>query len=184
MTVMKVEKKDLSFLLDSLSSVIDFNKDLPMNVFVGGGFLFWFFERPLLCYFETFASLISNSVSSFKSDVFVKFSGGEALANSCFSVDGTNLEKDINWLSKSSENFFDGSVGYPVILCDSSCNWVAFESAYEEFGVVAVKKSGLKGGFYEYLNSNFISMDELAELASGPSAEGKVAKALISSYRS
>jgi len=184
MSILKVEKKDLSFLLDRLAGVIDLNKDLPMNVFVGGGFLFWFFERPLLCFFEVFAGLISNSVSSFKSDVFIKFSGGEALEGSCFSVDGTSLEKDINWLSKNFEDFFDGSVGYPILLCDRGCNWIAFESAYEEFGVVAMKKSELKEGFYEYLNSNFISMDELAKLASDPSAEGKVAKALISSYRS
>jgi len=42
----------------------------------------------------------------------------------------------------------------------------------------------MKEGFYEYLNSSFISMNELAELASCPSAEGKVAKSLVFSYRS
>ena len=75
-----------------------------------------------------------------------------------------------------------GAVGYPIILCDGACNWVAFESAHEEFGVIAVKKSELQKEFYEYLNSNFISKDELAELASGFSAEGTIAKALISSF--
>lgn len=182
MTILKVEHGELVSLLDRLSGVIDFNKDLPMNVFVGDGFLFWFFERPLLCFFEIFEGLISQSVSSFKSDVFIKFSGGEPLENSCFSIDGTDLERDVFWLSKRFENFFEGAVGYPVTLCDGVCNWVAFESAYEEFGVVAVKKSELQKEFYEYLNSNFISMDELVELASGSSTEGTIAKALISSY--
>ena len=184
MAILKVESTDLSSLLDRLSGVIDFNKDLPMNIFVGDRFLFWFFERPLLCYFDVFAGLISKSVSSFKSDVFIKFSGSERLGNSCFSLDGSDLEKDVRWLSKKFESFFDGTVGYPIVLCDSACKWVAFESAYEEFGVVAVKKSEIQEGFYEYLNSNLISMDELAELASGCTAEGIIAKALISSYSS
>lgn len=184
MAVLKVEGKDLNSFLDRLSGVINFNKNLPMNVFVGGGFLFWFFERPLLCFFEIFSGLVSNSVSSFKSDVFIKFSGSERLGNSCFSFDGSDLEKDVRWLSKKFESFFDGAVGYPIVLCDSACKWVAFESAYEEFGVVAVKKSELQEGFYEYLNSNLISMDELVELASGCTAEGIIAKALISSYSS
>lgn len=184
MTVFKVEDEDLNSFLDRLSGVINFNKDLPMNVLVGGGFLFWFFERPLLCFTEIFSGLVSSSVSSFKSDVFIKFSGGELLSNSCFFFDGSDLEKDVRWLSKRFESFFDGAVGYPIVLCDSACKWVAFESAYEEFGVVAVKKSELQESFYEYLNSHLISMDELTELASGCTAEGIIAKALISSYSS
>ncbi|MGN8276594.1 hypothetical protein [Pseudomonas sp. SMN5] len=184
MAVLKVEDEDLNCFLDRLSRVINFNKDLPMNVFVGGGFLFWFFERPLLCFFEIFSGLVWNSVSSYKSDVFIKFSGGERLGNSCFSFDGSDLEKDVYWLNKKFESFFDGAVSYPIVLCESACKWVAFESAYEEFGVVAVKKSELQEGFYEYLSSNLISMDELAELASGRTAEGIIAKALISSYSS
>ncbi|MDV9030707.1 hypothetical protein Q7C30_001135 [Pseudomonas sp. RAC1] len=184
MTVLKIEDKDLNTFLDRLSGVMIFNKDLPANVFVGGGFLFWFFERPLLCFTEIFSGLVSNSVSSFKSDVFIKFSGGERLDNSCFSLDGDDLGEDVRWLSKRFESFFDGAVGYPIVLCDSGCKWVALESVYEEFGVVAVKKSELQESFYEYLNSNLISMDELTELASGFTAEGRIAKALISSYSS
>lgn len=182
MAISKIENKELVVLLDRLSGVVDFNKDLPMNVFIGGEFLFWFFERPLLCFFEIFEGLISQTASRFKSDVFVKFSGGEPLENSCFSIGGTDLERDVSWLSKNFENFFEGALGYPITLCDEVCNWVAFESAYEEFGVVAVKKSVLQKEFCEYLNSNLISMDELIMLASGSSVESKIAKVLISSY--
>ncbi|MGE8435544.1 MAG: hypothetical protein ACN6P2_03260 [Pseudomonas palmensis] len=110
MAIYTVERKDLNSLLDRLSGVIDLNKDLPMNIFVGGRFLFWFFERPLFCYFEVFAGLISKSISNFKPDVFIKFSGGEPLENSCFSLDGNDLEKDIPWLSRRFDNFFDGAV--------------------------------------------------------------------------
>ena len=95
MTVSKVKDRDLALLLDRLSGVINLDRDLPMNVFVGDGFLYWFFERPLLCYVEIFVGLILNSVSSFKSDVFIKFSGGGPLENSCFSIDGVDLERDV-----------------------------------------------------------------------------------------
>jgi len=128
MAIFKVENRDLSSLLDRLSGVINLNKDLPMNIFVDGGFLFWFFERPLLCCFEVFAGLISNSVSSFKSDVFVKFSGGGLLEGSCYSLDGTGLERDIPWLNRRFNNFFDGAVGYPIVLCDGACSWVALKA--------------------------------------------------------
>lgn len=40
MTISKIENEEMVLLLDRLSGVIGFNKDLPMNVFVGGGFLF------------------------------------------------------------------------------------------------------------------------------------------------
>lgn len=182
MTISKLESEELFALLERLSGVVGFDKDLPMNVFVGGGYLFWFFERPLLCFFEVFKGLVLQTASRFHSNLFIKFSGGKPLENSCFSSGGDGLERDISWLSKSFENFFEGAVGYPVALCDSACNWVAFESAYEEFGVVAVKKSGLKNGFCEYMDSNFISMDEFVKLASGFSVESKIARALVSSY--
>ncbi|MDR9878783.1 hypothetical protein RJC98_26670 [Pseudomonas allii] len=182
MAISKIEDLELTFFLDRLTGIIDFNKDLPMKVFTSGGLSFWFFERPLLCYVDVCVGLILKSVCSFKSDVFIKFSGGEALEKSCFSVDGSDLERDVFWLNKRFESFFDGAVGYPIILCDSACDWIVFESAYEEFGVIAVRDSALNEEFNEYLNLNFISKDTLAELAAGSSVEGKTAKALMSSY--
>lgn len=184
MAILKVENKELTFFLDKLSCVIDFNKDLPVNVFVGGEYLFWFFDRPLLCFVDIFKGLILESVSSYSSNVFIKFSGGEPLVNSCYSVDGSDVDKDVSWISKRFENFFDGKIGYPIILCSSTCDWIAYESAREEFGVIAVKASTLQENFHDYLNSSFISMDELVELASGSSVESLTAKAFIFSYRS
>ncbi|WP_122761180.1 hypothetical protein [Pseudomonas viridiflava] len=182
MAISKVEHIEASSLLEKLSSVIDLNKDLPMNVFIGSEFLFWFFERPLLCFHEIFAGLILENFSSYKSNFFIKFSGSEHSLNSCYSFDGCDVDRDVLWLNNKFESFFDGTVDYPIILCDSACNWIAFESAHEEFGVIAVKASAIKDKFYAYLNSNFISMDEMTELASSSSREGVMARALISSY--
>ncbi|WP_260955546.1 hypothetical protein [Pseudomonas citri] len=182
MTILKVEREELFCFLDKLSGLINFDKDLPMNVFVGGDFSYWFFERPLICFVDIFAKLISESVASFNSDIFIKFSGGEPLAGSCFSIDGSDVDRDAFWLSKKSEDFFSGTVGYPIVLCNGACDWVAFESAHEEFGVIAVKSTVLQTGFYECLGSSFISVDEMAVLAAGSSVEGVMAGRFLSSY--
>ncbi|MFI8481871.1 hypothetical protein ACIGCM_15010 [Pseudomonas sp. NPDC078700] len=182
MAVLKVSPDELSCLLSKLSGVLDFNKDLPLNVFVDGDFLFWFFERPILSFFDVICGLITVSISSFKSDVFIKFSGGELLVDSCFSVNGSDVENDLIWIGKRSEDFFGGAVGYPIILFNRTHDWIAFESAHEEFGVIAVRESALQEVFVEYLDSNLISSGEITALASGTSAESKIARAFISSF--
>lgn len=182
MTVLQVCPEELSCLLDKLSGVVDFNKDLPSNVFAGGEFSFWLFERPLLSYFDIVCGLVLVSISSFKSDVLIKFSGGELLAGSCFSVSGDNVKGDLAWISKNSLDFFGGAVGYPIVLFNRTHDWFAFESAHEEFGVIAVRKSALQKGFFEYLNSNLISGDEVVELAAGTSVDSGIARAFVFSY--
>lgn len=64
MAISRVEDLELTFFLDRLTGIIDFNKDLPMKVFTSGGLSFWFFERPLLCYVDVCVGLILKSVSS------------------------------------------------------------------------------------------------------------------------
>lgn len=182
MAVLKVSALKLHCLLDKLMGVIDFNKDLPMNVFVSGGFIFWFFERPLLSFVDIFSGLISESFSSFESDVFIKFSGCGLLADSCFSISRNDVDSDALWISKKSEDFFCGKFGYPIILFNEACDWIAFESAREEFGVIAVRAPILQDSFFQYLESQFISSNELTELASGASADSAIAKAFVSSY--
>ena len=131
-----------------------------------------------------FCGLVSKSISSFKSDVFIKFSGDEPLADSCFSVNGSDIDRDIYWLSKKFDSLIDGKAGYPIILFNRTCDWIAFESAHEELGVIAMNASVFQEAFLEYLKSNFVSLEELAEMASGSSTESIIAKALVSSYRS
>lgn len=184
MTVLKVEGVELDFFLEKLSCVVDFGRDLPGNVFVGGEYEFWIFERPLLCFVDVFKELISESISSYGSSLFVKFSGGEALKDSCYSVDGDGVDRDVSWLGKGFDSFFDGNVGYPIILCSSTFDWIAYESAHEEFGVIAVRMSSFRGGFHEFLDSNFVSMSELVKLASGSSVESLAARAFVFSYLS
>ncbi|MCP2052743.1 UNVERIFIED_ORG: hypothetical protein J3D59_002603 [Pseudomonas fluorescens] len=183
MAVLKVEGLEFSLFLNKLSCVVDFEKDLPKNIYFAENLSFWFFERPLLDFHELFLGLISESFCSFESHVFIKFSGGEQLAGSCFSIDETDASKDVCWIAKGFGDFFRGTVGYPIIICNGRFDWLAYESASEEYGVIALRGVDRKTSLYDYLNANFISLDELAEWEAGSLAESVIAKALISSYR-
>ncbi|WP_081015312.1 MULTISPECIES: hypothetical protein [Pseudomonas] len=182
MTIRKVDFVELSRLIGELSGMVDFKKDLPTNLFVGNGFKFWFFERPLLDFVDVFSELVSESLSSFGGDVFIKFSGEEFLVDSCFAINGDTVDADASWVSDNFEDFFGGRVGYPVVLFNGAFDWVAFESLREEFGVIAVKVSSFQNGFFEYLESNFISCDGLSKMSSSSSVEGLIAKAFEFSY--
>lgn len=168
--------------LEKISSAVDFKKDLPLNVFLQEEYVFWFFERPLLSYLDLLSGLISENFRNFGSDVFIKFSGAENLVGSGFSIDGQSIDRDLQWLSKESQDFFCGAVGYPLTIFNGSCDWIAFESAYEEFGVIAVKASSMKAGFADYLDSSFISRDEIVELALSAHPDSGIAKVFLASY--
>lgn len=55
MAPLKVRQEELPILIGKLSELIDFDKDLPLNVFVGGGFVYWFLKGrfcPFLIFFK------------------------------------------------------------------------------------------------------------------------------------
>ncbi|WLH47766.1 hypothetical protein [Pseudomonas beijingensis] len=101
----KVDFIELFRVVGDLSGMVDFKKDLPTNVFIGNGFVFWFFERPLLDFVNVFSGLVSESLSSFGGDVFVKFSGEEFLVDSCFAINGDSVGADASWISDNFEVF-------------------------------------------------------------------------------
>ncbi|MGE8496476.1 MAG: hypothetical protein ACN6O6_03135 [Pseudomonas sp.] len=181
MTESTVSTKKLHVLLESLAGTIKSDVDLPRNVFLGE-FVFWFFERPLICFYDAFSGLVSESIVGFKSDVFVKFLGLSPAVGSCFSITGKNLEKDILAIHDVFEDFQGGQLGYPILFFNESFDWVAFESAREEFGVIAVRLSVSNDDFLRNLNSDFISFDEFSKLAASASVESAIARKFISSY--
>ncbi|WP_445765028.1 hypothetical protein [Pseudomonas sp. RIT-To-2] len=184
MMVVNVSPVNLSCIVEKLSEVVDFKSDLPSKVFLENELVFWFFERPLLAFIEVVSGLISKSISSYGVDVFVKFSGDELLDNSCIVFDGCDTENKILIVNDDYVNFLGGKVGYPIVLFNESHDWVAFESAHEEFGVIAVREASLSKGFFDYLESNFISAKILDELALSSTADGLTARAFKESYRS
>nr|WP_288465899.1 hypothetical protein [uncultured Pseudomonas sp.] len=182
MTFSSVGFGGVSEIVRELSHAIDFDQDLPANLFVGEKYSFWLFERPLLDYEELFSGLISRSVTCYGGEVFVKFSGKQLLAESFFVFDGVNPEKDMLSFRAGFEDFWGGAVGYPVVIFNRHFDWVAYESAYEEFGVVAVREAELNPEFVEYLDLNFISKEVVVELAGGASPESAAAKVFLKSY--
>lgn len=115
MAVLKIEGLELFLFLDKLSGDVDFDKDLPKNIYFAENLSFWFFERPLLDFHELFLGLISESLCSFESDVFIKFSGGEQLAGSCFSIGGSDAGKDACWITKGFEDFLKILLGVRLL---------------------------------------------------------------------
>ncbi|MEB0048347.1 MULTISPECIES: hypothetical protein [unclassified Pseudomonas] len=184
MTILNISPIDLSRIVEKLSEVVDFKSDLPSKVFFESGLVFWFFERPLLAFIEVVSGLISKSISSYGMNVFVKFSGDELLDNSCIIFDGCDTENKILIVNDEYVDFLGGEVGYPIVLFNETHDWVAFESAHEEFGVIAVREASLPKDFSEYLESNFISAKILDELALSTTADGLIARAFKKSYSS
>ncbi|MGE8360954.1 hypothetical protein [Pseudomonas sp.] len=178
----KVDATELSSLLESLNGIVNHSTDLPSNVFIGRKFVFRFFERPLFCFNELFCGLISESISSFRSKVYVKFLGVEPVVDSCFCITGGNVDEGVFLINKIFESFDEGRLGYPIVIFSENFEWVAFESAREEFGVIAVQSSVAHQDFIKALDLNFMSRSELSELALGEGAEGVIAKNLIYSY--
>ena|SRR6218665_1119576 len=182
MAVSKVEATELTNLLKKLRCVVDGYKDLPSNIFIDSERMFWFFERPLLSFIEVSSRFISKSLSDLQSDVFIKFSGMKDAVGSCFCINGDNIENDVLQINGEFDSFFSGTVGYPVILFNEGLDWVAFESANEEFGVVAVKASAFQTDFSGVLEVDFISLEEFGLLSLSESTEGVIARAFVSSY--
>lgn len=176
-----VSAEKLHGLLNDLADTVRPDIDLPLNVFLGD-FVFWFFERPLLCFYDAFSGLALESIVNFKADVFVKFLGLSPNAGSCFIITERDFEKNVLCISKVFEDFDGGQLGYPILLFNESFDWVAFESAREEFGVIAVRFSVSNENFLRKLDSDFISFDEFSKLADGISIESAIAREFISSY--
>lgn len=175
MSVVKVAS-DISFkIINGLSTKIDFGRDLPANVFLSKGYDFWFFERPLTDFLEGLTALVSASYCDFSSDVFISFSGTSEKV--CFLFDGKDVQTSTELLSIGFRNFFNGEVGYPMIIGDLGFNWLAYESAYEEFGVLALKSRSNCPSFKQALQQDFLASTQFQELQFKHEVMIKVVKA-------
>ncbi|WP_171020458.1 hypothetical protein, partial [Cupriavidus sp. 2SB] len=165
-----------------LSRHLDFKIDLPGNVFVGNVFNFIFFERPLLCFSDVFSKLISENFSVFDEKIYVKFSGGDLLEDSCLIIDKYEMGSTVEVVESYFSDFMGGQIGYPIVLFNAAFDWISFESSREEIGVMAVKNSEKKDRFISGLEADFISIDSLREMRSRSGAEGLIARSFLRSY--
>lgn len=182
MVELNVRSSELSMIVEKLSGVVDFESDLPSKVFFENELVYWFFERPLLAFVDMFSELVSKSISSYGLNVLIKFSGDKLLDDSCIVFDGCDTEGKVLIVSDRYVDFLGGKLGYPIIFFNENHDWVAFESAHEEFGVIAVRKADLPKEFSEYLECNFISAKTLEGLALSSTVVGVMAKAFQKAY--
>lgn len=182
MIVSAVASDKLKNIINNAAGYLNFELDLPSNVFVGEDWEFWFFERPLLSFIDLFSGVVKNSVYSFSSDVVIKFSGAEVVEGSCYLIFQDTCGAALS-PSRQSEDFLQSSLGYPIYFFNSEFDWIAVESAYEEYGVIGLRGSDIKGCFVDFLTENFISQAEMALIASGKSADSKSARSFISAYQ-
>jgi hypothetical protein len=182
MALLSVDCNDISDVVGKLSNVLDFEKDLPSNVFIKNNLCFWFFERPIIDYGVLLSELVSISYLMFGSGVYVKFSGDKKASGTCFLFNGVDVSEGVELMGRKFSDFSGGTLGYPICIFNEECNWVALESAYDEFGVIAVDSEKASKEFLDFLNLNFISRAEMLSLEAGGDAMGMDAGALVRSY--
>lgn len=175
MTVYKLESEDSSRVTQDLSNFVNFATDLPAMIFRASDFEFWFFERPLVSFSDVLIELISASYESFSSAVFIRFGGSSE--NTCFLLEGIDVEGDVEFINKGFRDFFAGEVDYPMVIGNLEFDWLAFESAHEEFGVLAVKPSLNVSSFSKILKKNFISSTDFQGLTGQHEVMDKIIKA-------
>lgn len=182
---MAIFRKDMDVMREvviSLRSLVDFEENLPSNVFKGGNYEYWFFERPLLAFSDLLASLVSASNKSYGSRVYIKYAGDRMVSGSLLEFDGFEVENAAEWIANGRPDFFDGDFEYPLMVFNKEFDWLAFEGFNEEFGVIAARKERCDSDFFSYLQSNFIPVSVFREWTKYSSVDGKIARVFLASY--
>lgn len=162
MSLTKLEHQELNQITAMLSNRLELNKDLPEMVFRDSELEFYFFERPLLSNVDVLDSLLCSSFKVFSTSAFALFNA--PLASTCYLFDGENTQEDVEELSVGFRDFFKGTVNYPVVMGNVSFDWLLFESACEEYGVLAFDSRHASSEFSECLSCNLISSAEFQSL--------------------
>jgi hypothetical protein len=162
MSLSRIEIDAANRLAAMLTSRLDLEKDLPAMVFRETALEYYFFERPILNTIDVLNELVCLSYEVFSTDVFALFSTPPN--SSCYLFDGNNVEEGIEALSSGFRDFFKGTVDYPMIMGNWGFDWLLFESAYEEFGVLALSTANAKSKFSEGVGRNLIHSKEFQGL--------------------
>lgn len=161
MSLSKVEFKEVNRITAALANHLDLEKDLPAMVFLDSGLEYYFFERPMLSTTDVLSELVCLNYEVFSTDVFALFSAPSGL---CYLFDGNNVDEGIEVLNSGFRDFFKGTADYPMIVGNLGFDWLLFESAYEEFGVLALSKANAKLKFSEGVGRNLIRSKEFQAL--------------------
>lgn len=135
-------------LVEKLCQFVNFENDLPNYVFTAKHHGFLFFDRPVLAYEEMLLGILSANKIAYGSGVFISFGVPKSDEYAIFLIDDERLELSLSELSSGFKDFFGGTVNYPLIISNMNIDWVAFESAYEELGVLVVDKENKQSNYF------------------------------------
>ncbi|KAB2723676.1 hypothetical protein [Brucella intermedia] len=121
----------------------------------------WFFERPILAWQTVMVDFFTGSVEEFGGDIIAKFSGMSPDLRSAFVLDGGSIKADYADLFGKYNNFQGGVLGYPMIISDQNLNWILYESAREEIGIIGLTKSLGNDNFKSILDDVFVDDDSI-----------------------
>jgi hypothetical protein len=167
-------------VIEKLMKSVNFTKDIPDYIFYSHDYYFWFFERPILDYMDLLEDLAITNDQAFESKLTVCFGRPDHSSFAYFLMENTE-NSDLFDLKTGQRDFFGGTVGYPITLMNSNLDWIGFESAYEELGIIAVNKLISKDSkFIRFLDENFITPQYMESLRS--SDIGKLVRMLLENY--
>lgn len=155
MAVSTANIKELHRIVGELSMRVNFIGASPSEAFPDAGFAVFSFEKPLLACTALLSGLITESFANFSSDVFVKFSGEQALAKSCLLFNGLNIESNVLSIHHKLSSRYDGKFDHPVVMFNGAFDWIALERTPDESGVFAIRKTTGHKGFLEHFASSF-----------------------------
>lgn len=163
-----------------LARKIDITSDLPAHIFLDQNLCYWFFERSLLSDLDLLESLLIESHLQFSSGMGVLFSWGTRDCVGRF-FDGRNTEESVLELQRQSF-LSDTPLEMPHLVFSPTYEWLAYESAFEESGVLAMDRSLINTDFAGYLNREFISIGEAWRLSKLEDFNGMLARAFLHNY--
>ena len=164
-----------------LALKLDITHDLPARVFLEPHLEYWFFERSLLSNLELLESLLIESHRQFSSGMGVLFSWGTPdCTGRLFS--GSATEESVFELQRQSFRPPNTPLELPHLVFSPTHEWLAYESAFEEWGVLAMDRAFAETAFAEYLNREFISIGHAWKLSKLEDFNGLLARAFLRNY--
>jgi hypothetical protein len=132
-----------SRMTEALRDIINWDVDLPKYIFSSRNFQFFFFARPIIGDEDLLVSILSSNAKNYDAKPFSSF--GKPLSEDYAQLffDDNDALQNALVLKDGFRDFFCGRVNYPLLISNTNIDWVVFETAYEELGVLAIKNTSM-----------------------------------------
>ena len=175
-----ITPEECRLIAQRLLEKVDLTNDLPAQIFQEKNLDFWFFERSLLGDLDLFEELLAKSNAQFSRGVGMIFSWAAAECKGRL-LDCEDPEDSVLELKRQQ---FGGELALdlPNFYFDIDFEWVAYESSYEEWGVLAMDRAVADTQFAKFLNEEFMSVGDLWRISKLEDFNGKLARAFLKNY--